>query len=182
MTYYRLEDDIDAPRRWYLGDVRGVDNWALVVGDVPADLLEPVEVEVDREGRPMDLTFTEVYRLPVVSSGLRAALGDLPGVRFLPARSGSRGDEWFVLVLRPVECVDEARSEFEVFTADDPVRPDLAGTYSAFYELVIDRRKALARGLPMFRVARFLPAVVVDDAVAAVLRAPGLTGVRLTEV
>lgn len=184
MKYFRLKDDVHFPNRWYLGDVKHVDNWALVAGRLPPDATSELAVEVYRAGHQMDFTLTEAYGVPIVSAKMRKALGDLPGVRFLNAKvEGEPSNAYFVMLIESaVDCVDESRSEFEQFTADDPVRPDKAGQYRAFFSLVLDKAKAGAAGRPIFRLARFEVAIIVNDDVKKAIEKAGISGALMGEV
>lgn len=185
MKYFRLTDDVEFSNRWYLAAVKGVDNWALFGGQIPDGIPNPLEIETRRAGQPMDFTLTGGYMLPVVSTKLRAAIGSPPGITFLEASlgKGAKGDLHYIMVIEPrVECVDESRSEFEVFTPDDPVRPDLAGEYSGFFKLVIDKMKAAASGQGIFRLARFDVAIIVSAQIKSSIEAAKCTGARFDEV
>ena len=37
MSIYRIREDMYHANKWYLGDIRGVDNWAFLRGDVDID-------------------------------------------------------------------------------------------------------------------------------------------------
>lgn len=88
-----------------------------------------------------------------------------------------------IMVIEPkVECVDESRSEFKLLTPDDPVRPDLAGEYSGFFKLVIDKAKASASGHSIFRVARFNVAIIVSAQMKSAIETAKCTGTEFAEV
>lgn len=185
VTYFRLTDDIEFRKRWYLAEVKDVDNWALCAGQISKTVPQILEIEVRRAGRSMDFTLTEGYALPVASTKLRVALGNPPGITFLEARLGkdAKGDPHYIMVIEPkVECVDESRSEFDIFTPDDPVRPDLAGEYRGFFKLAIDKAKASASGLSIFRLARFDVAIIVNAQIKSAIETANCTGAKFTEV
>ena len=73
-----------------------------------------------------------------------------------------------------VDCVDEELSKFERYQVDDPVRPDLAGNYSAFFKLVVSPSRA--QGKHIFRLARSGPEVIVSEEVKRRFEAAGVTG------
>jgi hypothetical protein len=184
IEYFRLTDDVHFPKRWYLGDVRNADNWALVAGNF-ADPRQPLAVEVYREGDEMDFTLTEAYGVPIVSGKLRKALGDLPGVRFLPIEVEGKTlqQSYFAMLIESiVDCVDESRSEFEKFEVGDRVRPDKAGQYRAFFRLVVDKARAMTAGRPVFRLARFEVAIIVSGDVRRIINSVGTRGAVMSEV
>lgn len=185
MKYFRLTDDIHFPNRWYLGDVKNVDNWTLVAGRLPPGAPSDLKVEVYRAGEKMDFTLTEAYGVPIVSARLQQVLGNLPGIRFLNAKiegEYKKSSYFAMLIESTVNCVDESRSEFEKFTADDPVRPDKAGQYSAFYQLFLDKAKAIASGRPIFRLGRFEVAIIVNADVKRAIEEAGVSGAVMVEV
>lgn len=178
MSHFRLRDDVHVDGRWYLGDVRAIDNWSLVSGSTLSSLPQSFAVEIDQDGNEMDFTLTEAFGVPIVSGKLKDALAHLTSVRFVPVTLSGRktSSPYFVMLIESlVECVDEARSEFEQFGPDDPVRPDLAGQFKAFYELILDGKKAAAAD-PMFRLARFPSAIIVSEAVKRIFERVGATG------
>ncbi|AKU91162.1 hypothetical protein AKJ08_1549 [Vulgatibacter incomptus] len=133
----------------------------------------------------MDFTSSEAYGVPIVSARMRNALGNPPGVRFLNARieGQDESDRYFVLLIEStVECVDESHSEFEQFTVDDPVRPDKAGQFKAFFKLVLDKAKASASGRPIFRLARFDLAIIVNADVKRAIEEARVVGAEIEEV
>ena len=45
---------------------------------------------------------------------------------------------FLMIIETQIDCVDEERSDFDKYDFDDPVRPDLAGNYRSFFNLVVD--------------------------------------------
>lgn len=185
VPYYRLRDDIHFPDRWYLGEIDDptvVDNWTFTT---PGSTPRPAStVEVHRPGRQMDFTVTEAFGVPIVSASFKAALADTAGAAFLPIRiRGVRdGVNYFVLYIEhEVACVDEQRSAFEMFTVDDPVRPDLAGMYRGFFKLVIDEPRAVQSGHGVYRLTRAHNVVIVSESIRYRILSAGVTGTAFTE-
>ncbi|MBE2898414.1 hypothetical protein HPC37_06235 [Pasteurellaceae bacterium 20609_3] len=85
MKYYRLLDDIEYPKRWYLGEINTIDNWQLLnkTIDIENDALK---LELYRDGREMDYTVTEVFGIPIVSDTLKDMVGNLDGLSFIPVK------------------------------------------------------------------------------------------------
>jgi hypothetical protein len=175
--YFRLTDDVHYPERWHLGEVEGIDNWALVMARAAPDASGEHVVKLYEPGREMDFTLNALYSVPIVSDRVRQALAGVPGLRFLPVRieEAPSSRRFFVMVVDEVlDAVDESRSEFQKFAVDDPIRPDKAGQYKGIYKLVIDEAKAA--GHPIFRLRGFLTAIIVDADVERRLQAAGVTG------
>lgn len=181
MQYFELNDDINFPNRWYLGDIYEVDNWELSTS-IP-DGSDNLKIEVVRDGDEMDFTFTEAYGVPVVSLKVREALDGIQGIDFIPVQVQGKkcSTEYFVLVTSEiVECVDEENSEFQKFEENDPVRPDKAGEYRAFMKLRLDAQKIV--DIDVFRLMNFEVAVVVSELVKERLESVSTTGLNLTAV
>ncbi|MPV86499.1 imm11 family protein [Ostreibacterium oceani] len=181
MKYFELNDDINFPNRWYLGDISEVDNWELSTS-IPEGTVS-LNIEIVRNGEEMDFTFTEAYGVPVVSLKVKEALDGIQGINFIPLQVLGRqcSTKYFVLVTNEiVECVDEANSEFQKFEENDPVRPDKAGEYRAFMKLRLDASKIV--GIDIFRLMKFEVAVIVSERVKQRLESVSTTGLDLTAV
>lgn len=184
MKYYRLRDDINFSKRWYLGDIQHVDNW--LYRDPSVEFMEPGRgrLEVYQDGDEMDFTLTERYAVPIVSKKFFEALAGLEEIDkpyhhviFNQVDIVERPslETYFVMVIETQQdCVDESKSDFKKFEVDDQVRPDLAGQYSAFFNLVIDPSKTDGRHI--FRVKKHLGAIIVSEEVKNRLELSGITG------
>ena len=96
----------------FWGDVLDVDNWGLST-TVPVES-SSLKLELERDGQEMDFTFTEAYRVTIVSSKVRDALDDIDGIKLIPIQVVSKHckTDYFVLITSQlVECVDEKNSE-----------------------------------------------------------------------
>ncbi|MCY9844854.1 imm11 family protein [Vibrio caribbeanicus] len=190
MKYYRLRDDINFSKRWYLGDIQHVDNW--LYRDPPVEFMEPGRghIEVYQSGEEMDFTLTERYAVPIVSKKFFEALVGLEEIdkpyRHVVFNQVDIVDRpsletYFAMVIETQQdCVDESKSDFKKYEVDDPVRPDLAGQYSVFFNLVIDPFKT--DGKHIFRVEKHLGAIIVSEEVKNRLEAAGITGVLFESV
>lgn len=181
MKYYRLQDDIDYPNRWYLGDVLGVDNWEL--SHSISEVGRVLSVELYQSGNEMDYTYTEVYGLPVVSDKVRMGFSDCAGLKFVPVVIDEVFNDvkyYVMVILDNVECVDEDKSEFQKFMHDDPVRPDKAGEYRAFMTLKLNPEKISNKDV--FRLKKFESAIIVSEKVKEKLEAGDATGMEFISV
>jgi len=181
MKYFELNDDINFPDRWYLGDIFKVDNWKLSTS-IPENAIN-MKIKLVRDGEEMDITFTEAYGVPIVSLKVREALDGIQGIAFIPVQVQGKNctTEYFVLVTTEVvECVDEINSEFQKFEENDPVRPEKAGEYRAFMKLRLDSSKIV--DIDIFRLMNFEVAVVISERVKEKLESVSTTGLALTAV
>lgn len=78
------------------------------------------------------------------------------------------------------ECVDETNSDFQKFLEDDPVRPDLAGRYRAFFKLIIDSSKV--DNADFFRLENEDASVIVSQKIKDIYDVNHLTGASFTKV
>lgn len=149
MKYYRIRPDISGcPSRWVLGENQGEDNWWFM--DPPADFMEPMKYKLGVSicGEEVDYSLAGYAGVPVVSDRVRGALAGVPEVDepyklvvLAPVAIEGRdvAQNYFVMIVETkVDCIDIARSEFERFAVDDPVRRDLAGQFSVFTRLTLD--------------------------------------------
>lgn len=184
MKYYLLRDDLELPSRWFLGDIRNVDNWGF--SDPAPYFMEPAiyTLDVYRKGTAMDYTATEAFGVPVLSRKAKDALSGLPeidepyyhtvlepvNVEGMPVEQ-----DYFVMVIETqIDCVDEVRSDFQKYEVNDPVRPDRAGEYRSFFNLVVDPEKIGDHHI--FRLKKHLGSIIVSEEVKRRFEDAGVTG------
>lgn len=79
-------------------------------------------------------------------------------------------------ILNEVDCLDENFSEFDKFTIDDEVRPDLAGKYKSINKMVLKRDKIPKFGI--FRLGKYSVAVIVNESIKNAFEKNGITGIK----
>lgn len=185
MKYYCLEDDMYFPKRWYLGDVNDdqVDNWAFEINveNVSRDIEYYISPTLD--GNEKDYTISTPYCVLIVSDTIKNALEGFDEVEFLPVvikNKKVKKDYFIFLIKEHIECVDEEKSKFQKYVENDPVRPDRAGEYSAFFKLIIDPKKA--NGHHIFRVKKHTGAVIISEEVKRRFEEAGVNGIELALV
>lgn len=181
MNFYRLKDDVEYPDRWYLGDIRGADNWDLLT--IAHEVNRKLEVDLYKDGNEMDFTLTEVYGVPIVSSRVEKLLRGISNIVFIPLiiRNKICKYQYFAMVIPSiVDCVDEDNSEFHNFIVNDPVRPDKAGEYRAFKKLRL--RSNGIHDIDLFRLKKFETALIVSERVKIILEKIDATGLDLSSV
>lgn len=183
MLFWQLEDDINYPERWYLDEIAGDNinkgyNWQFLTGDGVVD--QRYILSLTRDGVEMDFTLTSAFVVPIVSDRLKNALSSVEGVRFFEItleRERQTFRQYYAMVTdKMIDCFDEEASVYQVFTPDDPVRPDRAGDYHSVLRLVVDPIKAA--GHDIFRIKRYPTALIVSDRVKRILEKRGLSGLR----
>ena len=186
MKYYELRDNVYYPERWHLGDITGAeDNWQFIYGNKVDETLLPkdLHVEIYQDGKPMDYTTNEAYSVPIASESIKAQLGGVKGLQFIPVTiEGKKVDlELFIMVItKKLDCVNEELSEFGKFVENDPIRPDLAGHYSWFTKLIVDPAKI--NGEDIFRIEKAAGNLIVSERIKAAMEDINATGVTFTEV
>jgi hypothetical protein len=186
MKYYELRDDVNYPERWYLGDIVEVeDSWQFTSGNKIDEILLPRElhIRIYQEGKPMDYTATEAYSIPIVSVRIKAQLDGARGLQFVPVRIEGKecGSDFFIMVVtNKLDSVDEKLSEFGKFVENDPVRPDLAGHYSWFTNLKVDKGKINSEDI--FRIEKAEYYLIVSERIKAALEDIRASGLKFTEV
>jgi len=187
MKFFRLLDDLEFPDRWYLSTVSDADNWRLArppvlgMGDPLRD--QVLKVELRKSGIPLDYSLAGYAGVPVVSFEALHAISGLDGFTAIPAKIGGFQQKTSYYILHfwdEADCVDERASKFEKYQVDDPVRPDLAGNYSAFFSLVIDPSRT--GGKDIFRLARSGTEVIVSEEVKRRFEDAGVTGAVFQDV
>lgn len=184
MKYYLLRQNLSISEKWVLGDVRHVDNWNF--SNPPINFMEPGRYTLDIrfEGIEVDYSLAGYASVPVLSEKAKNSLIGLPevdepyqNVVFEPVEIEGKqvSNNYFLMIIETqLDCVDEESSTFTKFSVDDPVRPDMAGQYRAFYNLSIDESKVGA--FHIFRIKKYLGAIVVSEDVKSRFEAAGVMG------
>ncbi|MGY2375552.1 imm11 family protein [Pseudomonas sp. SDO524_S393] len=190
MKYYWLRQQIGIPGKWVLGNVRHVDNWHF--RNPPVNFMEPGRYTLDvlSDGLEMDYSLAGYASVPVLSAKAVAALAGLPEVdepyyhvvlEPVTIEGKAVGQDYCVMVIETqLDCVHESRSACEKFIENDPVRPDLAGEYRGFFKMVVDPTRI--QGQHIFRVKKFLGAIIVSEEVKRRFERAGVTGALFESV
>ncbi|CAM3204527.1 MULTISPECIES: imm11 family protein [Pseudomonas] len=184
MKYYLLRQDLSISGKWVLGDVRHVDNWNF--SNPPLNFMEPgrYTLDVRFDGVEIDYSLAGYASVPVLSERARNSLIGLSevdqtyhNVVFEPVDIEGKhvSQNYFLMIIETqIDCVDEESSRFTKFSVNDPVRPDMAGQYRAFYNLAIDESKV--GDFHIFRIKKYLGAIVVSEDVKLRFEAAGVVG------
>lgn len=184
MKYYELSDDVHAPGRWHLGEVVSSEN-------IHPDFIrgEPIEwsstpslnIVIDQPGIPLSFCLTS-FAVPVATAALDSAMRALAGeaIQSIPVKIASDRGFRILNVVRTVECLDETRSRFIRWTANDH-RADLAGSYRMVDPLRIDESK-IPKGTHIFRVEGWAVALIVSHELRAVMELAGCFGAKFEPV
>lgn len=184
VKYYLLRQDVAVPGKWVLGDVRHVDNWHF--SNPPVSFMEPGRYTLDIrfDGNEVDYSLAGYASAPVLSAKACCALAGLPeidepyrNVVFEPVQIEGKqvSQDYFLMIVETqIDCVDEERSDFNKYDFDDPVRPDLAGDYRSFFNLVVDPARIGSHHV--FRLKKYLGALIVSDEIRLRFERAGVVG------
>lgn len=191
MKYYLLRDDMwldESADRWVFDRLKyETDKGNLEFVDPPLEYMEPCTYPIDlhRAGRETDFSFTmDSGNIPILSKKAKSALDGLREVDepyhhvvLEPVKIENKqvDQDYFVMIIETqIDCVDEERSEFQKYEENDPVRPDKAGQYHAFFNLVIDPSKTGDHHI--FRLKKHLGSIIVSEEVKRRFEDSGVTG------
>lgn len=185
--YFRLEEEVTAPGRWYLDDPvspsgADLDPWQFTLGE-PVHVAERLRVPIYRPGEPLDFSMAGVGITPLIHERLASLFLALAAddVQLLPVGVEARPEGYFVLnVTRVVKCIDEEASEEVQYWQPEDGQPDKVGEYRSVYGLRIDpTRVGTAQ---VFRPWGWPVALLVSEALKEALERARATGVKFTEV
>jgi hypothetical protein len=185
MRYFQLIDDMSPRmrRRWHIGTVLLPDGTEprLRKGIRLMDS-RSLKAEVHHIGYILEFCTTS-FAVPIATNELAHAIEAIVGqdIQCLPLTISGQTGMVILNALRVIRCVHEERSEFEKFTIDDPVRPDLAGQYSHIYKLVLGKN-AIPPDAHFFRVKDWEVCLIVSETVKDAMERVGCYGAEFTEL
>ncbi|SUC82804.1 Uncharacterised protein [Pannonibacter phragmitetus] len=190
MKYYILRQDVSISDKWVLGDVRHVDNWNF--SNPPVNFMEPgrYTIDVRFDGNEVDYSLAGYASAPVLSAKACDALAGLSeidepyrNVVFAPVQIEGKqtSQDYFLMIIETqIDCVDEDRSNFSKYDCFDPIRPDLAGSYRSFFNLVVDPEKINSSNI--FRIKKYLGVIIVSEEIKERFEKAGVVGVIFESV
>lgn len=184
--YFRLLYDMQTDTdRWYLREPEAKDG-RIVDARIFTECTQydgefPLHFRFRRVGKALSFTFG-AFDVPVISSEVRKALLEVKGidVQFIPVSIEDTSKPfWIMNVLKRVDCTDERLSEIMKWTEEDG-RPEKIGEYRMVSKLVLDETKT--GDDPIFRLAGWEIALIVDDVVKKAMEACDCGGVLFEPV
>lgn len=173
MNYYTVELNAAAGDFWFVKDFRdgsGQEIDARVFTECRRYDGAPVSAPLPL-GEPGKFTLGS-FDCPIVEAGVGRSCAALENsVQLVSLRVGSLDSHVILNSTRSVSCIDETRSEFELFD-EDSARPELAGEYHVFYVLRLDPRR-VPPDAQMFRLAEYTEALVVSEPMKRLLEDVG---------
>jgi hypothetical protein len=180
--YHHLRDNMLIVGRWHLGEVRTSAGFEPeLTSGISFRHEGPLMVEVTRPGLMLDFSLTS-FGVPVATAALSCVVAMAAGVdvECLPLGISGQTGMMALNAVRVIRCIDEARSEFIKWTAQDH-RADLAGQYRQVTRLVIDPL-LVPDDAHFFRLEGWLVGLIVSDAVKAAMERAGCLGAKFVDV
>jgi hypothetical protein len=136
----------------------------------------PLRADVHHIGHVLDFCLT-TFGVPIATNALADAIRSISGsdIQGIPITISGQSGMIVLNAMRVIRCVDEHRSEFQKFTKDDPVRPDLAGQYRHISKLVLDMG-AIPPDAHFFRVKDWEVGLIVSEVVKYAMERVGCVG------
>ena len=182
MKYYRLLDDLEIKKRWFIGELENIDwdFWQYIrakpLDEIPT---KPMPIEMQEKGIPLDFTYA-AFELPIVNK-ITKELFSINDVNFYLVINKLFKEEYYLMhILHQVDCVDEKKSTFDKFEENDPIRPDLAGQYKTIYKLKL--KKDIKFNHDIFRVKNYDTAIIISEKIKNKFEELNLIGVEFQEV
>ncbi|MBK8257908.1 MAG: hypothetical protein IPK82_35235 [Polyangiaceae bacterium] len=181
MNYFETLDDMTSRSRWHIGDI------TLSDGSIPrlrsghrVSESTGFRAPITHPGKALDFCFTS-FAVPILTPQLGNVVASIAGenIQVLPVQVESH-DMRIMNVLRIIDCVDEARSEFMKWTSADH-RADLAGQYRLITKLVLNAR-AIPADAHVFRIAGYEVALIVSASVKYAMEQAGCKGAVFRDV
>lgn len=165
--FYRVYSDYATlPDQWFLDDPRTVDDDEIDARDFTEGLPYkgplPALMPVQHKGKEVAFSLS-AFDMPVVSKVVADAVQRIaPGeAEFFPVTiTGAKGNYQILNAICRAECLDEARSEFTIWTEEDN-NPEMLGNYRMISTIRIDPGRT--DGHHILRIARWPLALLVSE-------------------
>ncbi len=187
MLYFEMTLDATRCNDWFIGEPHCIDG----LGDVNVwffrqcrqwDQDRALTAKIERDGIHTNFFFS-AFMIPCCTETVGELIkGFAPwDVQLVPISIEGSDERLVVLnVLKEIDCVDESKSKFDKFTAEDGRRPDKVGEYAVFEKLVIDPE--IAGGNHIFRLKNWRIGLIVSETMRNALDAAGIFGVAYIPV
>jgi hypothetical protein len=190
MNYYEIKADFyEFPNQYFITEIDGFDNpraqldWDEFLLEYLLNKQKKYFATIESGEQEVDFT-TTFYGFCVVSEKFAnlLALEKISDCLIVPLAFDKVLSQKFYLLVDSLryDCVDEINSDFQKFLENDPVRPDLAGRYRAFFKLIIDASKT--ENADFFRLVNEDATVIVSQKIKEIYDNNNLTGASFTKV
>jgi hypothetical protein len=179
--FFKLMDDMLVPDRWHIGEILAADGSEPQFDAGISCDLRPLHAKLTRAGRPLDFCVS-AFNVPVAKESLAATIALIAGrdVQCIPTLVDTRTGFDALNTLRLIRCIDEDRSMFMKWTAQDH-RADLAGQYRSVSKLRVDPRM-IPEDAHFFRPKDWEVVLIVSEPVKVAMERTGCLGAKFQEV
>ena len=168
MDYYEITDELYIPKkRWFLGSINFDGEWDFWKYVSPGKVDVPQKelfVTARKKGVPIDFTMAD-FDLLIVNEKVKNLISD-DEAQFIPVKLEADPDSninyYLMVITEEIECVDERKSIFVKWLIDDPIRPDKAGKYKFFEEMVLNPVDIPAEA-NIFRLKKYDIVIVISE-------------------
>lgn len=185
MKFYRLTEDMTILNKWYLSeinDVSYIEQWGFTTEPL-FEISSALDIHIAEPGERNDYTENLTYNVPILSNKAKSIFSKYD-VSFSPINvydlSDEKIGEYYAMGVPIIECVNELESEFVKYQINDPIRPDKAGFYKRFYNLVLSENKI--KNMDIFRIEKYTIYLIVSERVKEDIEKAKLKGVCFEEV
>jgi hypothetical protein len=190
MDYYEIKADFyNFPNQYFITEISNFNNpkaqlnWDDFLKNYSTDRHEKYIATIESGNEEVDFS-TTLYGFCIVSEKFAQLLERIQIDDFLivPLSFEKQLTQRFYLLVDflTYDCVDEVNSEFQKFIENDPVRPDLAGQYRAFFKLTIDASKV--DNADLFRLEKEKTTIIVSQRIKNIYEENNLKGACFTKV
>lgn len=190
MNYYEIKADFyNFPTQHFITEINGFDNpraqynWDEFIHDYSIHKNRKYTAIIESGSEEVDFS-TTFYGFCIISEKFKLVLEENKISDFLvvPLSFEKELSQKFYLLIDflKYDCVDESSSNFQKFIENDPVRPDLAGQYRAFFKLIIDASKT--ENSDLFRLLKEPTTIVVSQRIKDLYDNNNLTGASFSKI
>ncbi|RZF53639.1 hypothetical protein EXE30_06600 [Acinetobacter halotolerans] len=190
MDYYEIKADFyDFSNQYFITEIDGFNNpraqldWDEFLFEYLSNKQKQYVATIESGLEEVDFT-TTFYGFCVVSEKFAnlLVLEKISDCLFIPLIFNKQLSQKFYLLIDSLryDCVDEKNSDFQKFLENDPVRPDFAGRYRAFFKLIIDASKT--DNSDLFRLENEDSTVIVSQRIKDIYDSNHFTGASFTKV
>lgn len=190
MNYYEIKTDFyEFPNQHLITEIDGFDNpkaqlsWDAFLAEYLINKPKNYTATIDGGKEEVDFT-TTFYGFCIVSKKFATLLtmAKIRDILLIPLKFNKELSQEFYLLVDSLrfDCVDETSSDFQKFLENDPVRPDFAGRYRAFFKLIIDTSKT--NNADFFRLKNEDSTIIVSQKIKDIYDSNQLIGANFTKV
>jgi hypothetical protein len=178
--FFKLTEDVYYPNRWYPGEILGIDNWDFTLPRAIAPEQAPFELAISKDGDQTDYSQAGSCAVHIGNSKVFNLLSEYKNVQLFPLNIKDRkyiGQYYAIKIMEYLDCLDEEKSVFQIYTENDSIRPDKAGEYHSIIKMRVDLQK-IPENIHVFRLLKHKTTLIVSHHLKNSMEKSGITGAR----